>query len=41
LLRYGTLPSRAAHIQGGNGAIHTVNEYWLNEGQAVRLLTLL
>ena len=30
-----------AHIKGGNGAIHAVEEYWLNEEQSLATLTLL
>jgi|SRR5882672_49055 len=41
LRRYGTVPLVKAHISGGNGAIHSTKEYWLNEGQAIRLCSLL
>jgi hypothetical protein len=41
LLRYGPLRSRTTMVDIGSGARREVQEYWLNEGQAVRLLTLL
>ena len=37
LQRYGALHSRNAHSANGS----TVHEYWLNRGQAIRVLTLL
>jgi hypothetical protein len=41
LRRYGVLHVRNAEVVTSHGARHQVQEYWLNEGQAVRLLTLL
>jgi hypothetical protein len=40
LLRYGRLAVRTTTSHIGAGA-RDVQEYWLNEGQAVRVLTLL
>ena len=35
LLCYGTLPLVTATLQTGNGALKEVQEYWLNEEQAL------